>query len=297
MKVLVTGGTGYLGSYLVKALLRDWNDVIVLKRSFSDTERINDVLDAIDTCDLDRCALQEPFEQQGDIDVVIHTATCYGRKGETAAEISQANTLFPLQLLESAVRYKVPMFLNTDTSLPRELNPYALSKKQFVDWGKFYADQGCLRFLNLQVEHFYGPGDDESKFSTHVIHSCLRNLPELKLTKGEQKRDFVYIDDVVEAFLLLMKVAERKTGFVDCAVGSGETVTIREFVETVANLTGASTHLNFGAIPYRKNELMESKADLGTIARFGWKPATGLHDGLQKTIESDRQRSGKVEQV
>jgi nucleoside-diphosphate-sugar epimerase len=290
MKVLVTGGTGYLGSNLVKALLREGHDVIVLKRSFSDPRRLSDVLDAIVTYDLDRCEITEPFQKQGNLDAVIHTATCYGRKREMCSDIFQANALFPLQLLESAIMFKVPAFLNTDTSLPRELNYYSLSKKQFADWGKFYASQGCIRFMNLQVEHFYGPGDDESKFSTHVIKSCLENLPELKLTKGEQRRDFIYIDDVVEAFLMLMKMPDRHPEFVDCSVGSGKSVTIREFVEKVARLTGTTTLLSFGAIPYRENEVMKSKADLSSISCLGWKAKVSLDNGLRKTIESDRQR-------
>lgn len=293
MKVLVTGGTGYLGSNLVKALLRGGHEVIVLKRSFSDTRRINDVLVSIVTCDLDLCDMRGPFQQHGNIDAVIHTATCYGRKGEPFSEILQANTLFPAQLLESAIACKVPMFVNADTGLPCNLNPYALSKKQFADWGRYYANLGRIRFVNLQLEHFYGPGDDESKFSTHVIQSCLKNLPELKLTKGEQKRDFIYIDDVVQAFLLMMNAPERQPGFMDCAVGLGEAVTIREFVETVARLTGATTFLDFGAIPYRENELMESIADISTCVRLGWRPEVSLEQGLQKTLESERQAQEK----
>lgn len=288
MKVLVTGGTGYLGSNLVKGLLRGGHEVIVLKRSFSDTRRLIDVLDTVVTYDLDRCKIEEPFQQQGDIDAVFHTSTCYGRKGESFSDILQVNTLFPAQLLESAITFKVPMFVNADTGLPRELNPYALSKKQFADWGRYYANLRRIRFINLQLEHFYGPGDDESKFSTHVIQSCLKNLPELKLTKGEQKRDFIYIDDVVQAFLLMISVPERQPGFIDCSVGSGETVTIREFVETVARLTKATTFLNFGAIPYRENEPMESIADISTCVRLGWRPEVPLLQGLQKTLESER---------
>ncbi len=285
MKVLVTGATGYLGSHLVKALLEQDHRVIILKRSTSDTRRIAEVLPRLESYDVDRCELSLPFEEHGLIDAIMHTATAYGRRGESAQEIFETNTAFPLRLLEVATFFKTETFLNTDTILPRDLNVYALSKKQFAEWGKVYAEQGRIRFVNILLEHFYGPDDDDSKFTTWVIKSCLKNVPELKLTAGEQKRDFIYIDDVVDAYLFLMDnmrnfgVAYREIG-----LGSGTAVTIRQFVKLVHRFTGSSTKLHFGAIPYRPNEQMDIKADIHDLNELGWRPNTNLEQGLNRII-------------
>lgn len=87
MKVLVTGATGFLGSHLVKVLLKQEHEVIILKRSFSNTWRINDVLSKLISFDLDLCDLELPFKQVKNINAIIHTATCYGRHYESINDI------------------------------------------------------------------------------------------------------------------------------------------------------------------------------------------------------------------
>jgi CDP-paratose synthetase len=286
MKVLVTGATGFLGSHLVKALLQAGHKVSILKRSFSDTWRIDDVIKQLDCYDIDRCVLDAPFKAQGKFDAVIHTATCYGRKGESIEEIFKSNTLFPLKLLETAFLFNTTTFFNTDTILSKYLNSYSLSKKHFVEWGKQFSSMEKIRFVNIQLEHMYGPSDDESKFTTYVINNCLANIPELKLTLGEQKRDFIYIDDVVAAYLLLLLASSRKM-YQDFELGSGKTISIRQFVETVHMLVGASTVLNFGAIPYRKGEIMESNADINALKEMGWAPTVSLIEGIAACIQGE----------
>jgi len=285
MKILVTGATGFLGSHLVKALLKQGHRVIVLKRSFSDTRRLKEVLSSVAVYDLDRSPLSDPFRDHGKLDAVLHTATCYGRGGESSSELCEANLAFPLRLLEAACSHGTARFINTDTSLERGINAYALSKKQFSEWGKLAADGGRIRFVNVVLEHFYGPGDDDGKFVTHVIKSCREGVPELKLTKGEQERDFIYIDDVVSAYqLLLEQQGCAEPAWAEYPLGSGETVFIRALVEMISRLTGSTTQLNFGALPYRQNEAMRSVADVGALEGLGWRTTMDLAAGLARTV-------------
>ncbi len=285
MKILVTGATGFLGSRLVNALLKQGHRVIILKRSFSDTRRLEEALPLVAVYDLDRSPLSDPFRDHGDIDAVLHTATCYGRGGESFSEVCEANLAFPLRLLDAACSHGTARFINTDTSLERGINAYALSKKQFSEWGKLAAESGRIRFVNVVLEHFYGPGDDVGKFVTHVINSCRQKVPELKLTKGEQERDFVYIDDVVSAYLLLLEGGGgAQPACAEYPLGSGEAVSVRALVEMISRLTGSPTSLNFGALPYRQNEAMRSVADVEALARLGWKASTDLATGIARTI-------------
>ncbi len=133
----------------------------------------------------------------------------------------------------------------------------------------------------------YGPEDDDSKFTTHVIKSCLRNVPELKLTAGEQKRDFIHIDDVVSAYFLLLQTAhEQPSLFQAYGLGSGKATSIRESVEMVHRLTQSEAVLKFGALPYREYEIMESKANIEPLRALGWESKISLDEGIQAVIRN-----------
>lgn len=288
--VLMTGVSGYLGSHLARALLERGYRVVALKRRSSSLHRIQSLLPDIILHDLEGLDFSVPMLAHGTINAVIHTATCYGRHAESVSQISEANTAFPLRLLEAAIDAKVPLFVNTGTSLDKYLNPYALSKQQFAEWGRYFATQRQIRFLNARLEHFFGPDDDDSKFTTHVIGSCIRNVPELELTAGEQKRDFIYIDDVVSAYLAVLGSGEALGGgFVEFDIGSGVAVSIREFAETVRRMTHSQTRLNFGAVPYREGEVMFAQADISPLKRLGWNPVYTLEQGLQLAIEGAKE--------
>ena len=288
-RILLTGVTGFLGSHLAKALLAAGYDVIGLKRKTSSLRRVESLVSGIVLIDIDVLDFEKLFRDYGKIDIIIHTATCYGRHNETVSEIFLANTEFPLRLLDAGSRAGVELFLNTDTILDKYLNLYALSKNQLLQWGKFFSKQGNIRFGNIRLEHFYGPDDDPTKFSAHVINSCLNNVPELKLTKGEQKRDFIFIEDVVSAYMILLeKMGHSDNSFVEFDVGSGRSVSIREFVETAHRLATSHTHLAFGAIPYREGEVMHSEADISGLTALGWQCRYDIEAGLKKVIEQER---------
>jgi nucleoside-diphosphate-sugar epimerase len=286
MRILLTGITGYLGSHLAKAILNRGDEVIGLKRRSSSLNRIDNILPKLVLHDLEDTDLSVLLSQLGKIDAVIHTATCYGRKGESSTEILQANLVLPLKLLNAAIEAGVDLFINTDTVLDKFLNPYALSKGQFAEWGQFFADQKKILFLNLKLEHFYGPNDDPTKFTAHVINSCLNNAPELNLTLGEQQRDFIFINDVVSAYVLLLdKHNTFEENFVEFEIGSGIAVTIKKFVETAHRLTTSITRLNFGALPYRSGEAMYSKAKTDQLETLGWHCHYDIEAGITQIIK------------
>ena len=245
--ILLTGATGFLGSHLCRALHTGYT-VVILKRSFSDTRRIDDILGKVMFYDVDRIDTEQVFKENS-IDIILHTATSYGRKDESLSTITDANLLFPLKLLEMALANNVDMFVNTDTIATGSLNPYALSKKQFAMWLKHFSDG--MKAINVRLEHMYGPGDDESRFITYLMRNMLHNEP-LDLTLGEQKRDFVFIDDVVNAYVTLLECIEDfPKKFHEFDVGSGSPVKIREIVEMIQGIIQSKSKINFGAIRYR----------------------------------------------
>ncbi|HXI14007.1 MAG TPA: NAD(P)-dependent oxidoreductase [Thermoanaerobaculia bacterium] len=285
LNIVITGGTGFLGSHLVTSLIAAGHDVIVLKRSSSDTSRLAEVA-GVRMFDVDVSGLNAPFDFIK-ADIVLHAATNYGTKGEDGSFLLANNVQFPLELLEASIRGGAKTFVNTDTSLHHFTNPYALSKLQFREWGRHLANQGGINFVNVRLEHMFGPRDNPSKFARRIIEQCLQNVPEIRLTQGDQKRDFIYIDDVIAAYMHILH-ADPQTPYEEYEVGSGSAVSIRDFVQRVRQLTQSSTTMNFGAIPYRTNEVMQSEANIQRLTEMGWSPRTGLNDGLQKTIDHVR---------
>jgi len=288
LTILLTGGTGFLGSNLLKKLISLNYKLILLKRSFSNTWRISGFIDKVITYDIDREINLENIFREHKIDMVIHCATSYGRKEMEPLTIIAANLILPLELLQLALKNNVKCFINSDTLLDKRVNHYSLSKSQFKDWLQIYSDR--MACVNIALEHFYGPYDDGSKFVTYIIKSLLENAENIDLTIGEQKRDFIYIDDVIDAFEKVINLGLNvKKGFYQYEIGTNRTVKIRDFVILVKRISkNSKTHLNFGALPYRPNEIMDSHADTIAIKNLGWKPKVTLANGLFKTIEFER---------
>src|SRR3990172_4806098 len=251
--ILLTGGTGFLGSNLLQRLVKDQYRIILLKRSSSDTSRINDYLPKLTSYDIDQTDLRQIIRNNR-IDIIIHCATNYGRSEIDPIALLEANLILPL---------------------------------------KVYATE--ILCINIALEHFYGPHDDQTKFVTYIIRNILANIEKIDLTKGEQKRDFIYIDDVVDAFLKVINhSALLERGFLNYEIGTNHAITIKEFVSLVKRLANnSSTYLNFGVLPYRDNEIMESFVDTSEIRKLGWKPNSSLEDGLLKTINSEREHNNR----
>ncbi len=289
--VLLTGATGFLGSVLLRRLLAGGYAVVVLKRSTSRTGRILDVLPRTASVDLDRSPPDAVFEAHG-IDAVVHCANRYGRSGESLVELVEANVLLGVRLLDLATRHRVPVFLQAGTRLPPDVSPYARSKAQFLEWLRGASDR--IAGVEMAMDHVYGPGDDPTGFVTRVVADLVRGVPEIAFTPGEQRRDFLYVDDCADAFVrVLGSVRGAPPGFRRIEVGSGRSTSIRELVGTAWRLAGQpATRLAFGALPYRPHEAMEVTVDLGPLQSLGWRPAISLEEGLRRTIAHQRAHLG-----
>ena len=271
--VLLTGATGFLGSMLLRRLLKEGYALTILKRSFSQTHRINDLMPSIQSFDLDKTELVE-ISRHVKAHYIIHCATDYGRKNVSVSDIIQANLVLPVSLLSLRDNFQCKCFINTDTIIDKRVSSYSKSKKQFREW----------------LEHFYGPGDDKSKFISSVIGNLLRNADHIDFTAGEQQRDFIYIDDVVEAFLLIIKNASSAgKGFYDYEIGTNRLISIKDIVKMMKNMTGNTvTKLNFGVLPYRENELMLSSVNTEKIRSSGWVPKYTIEAGIQHTVNTEK---------
>ena len=117
--ILLTGATGYLGSNLLRSLIKEHKyEIIILKRSFSNTFRIDDLLNKVRVYDIDTTKLEDMFINNK-IDTILHCATDYGRKNTNILQIIEANLILPIELIELGRNHNVRCFINTDTILDK----------------------------------------------------------------------------------------------------------------------------------------------------------------------------------
>jgi len=284
VKILVTGGTGFIGSHLVERLLPLGYDVVLLKRSPSNTKRIKHILNIVKTYDLDKSNLKDVIENEA-VDLIIHMATCYGKKGESIDKIVGTNITFPSILINLALKNGLKGFINTATSTTEAYSFYASTKKAFLSCLNYFHNENDLKIMNLQLEYVYGPEDDDSKFIPCLIKSILGSYP-INASPGMQKRDFIFVDDVVDAFVKSIAFIEKMPEhYVNIGIGTGDSISFRDFVSVLERITSKKALINWGALDYRKNEIFDLKADIKRADELlGWYPEYTLEEGLKKTI-------------
>jgi CDP-paratose synthetase len=141
------------------------------------------------------------------------------------------------------------------------------------------------------LEHLYGPGDQEFKFVSWVVRECIRNVERLNLTACNQLRDFIYIDDAVNAYnCLLNESSHLNSGYNLIELGTGVKHSLRDFIEIVVKVTSTTSYLDFGILPYRKYEQMESSADNSYLRKLGWEWHTDIVEGIKNIVAEIRDK-------
>lgn len=268
-KILITGGTGYLGRHLIDSLCKRENLLIsCFIRPNSDTSLLPKKISFI-----------KKFDEVQEYDYVFHLATCYGRNGESLEEIKHTNFNFPIELTK--LLNKNSYFFNFSTSLPENLNVYSKTKNEFSDFMK--KENTFKKFLNLKIENFYGPEDNY--FVGKVFNDLTLNKKNIPLTLGTHKRDFIFIDDLINAIILIFDNLDKvEKGYSDISIGSGDSVTIKDLVVLMKDITKSTSHLDFGAIELRENEPIELRSDNTLLKNLGWSPKIDIKEGLNRLI-------------
>ncbi|MBT5400431.1 NAD(P)-dependent oxidoreductase [bacterium] len=287
MKILLTGGTGFLGSNILRRLLGLGHELFCIKRETSSLERVKIFKHKIKWFNVETSDFDEIISSYK-IEGIIHCATDYGRKQFNPIQTIETNLILPLKLLHAAANNNVLVFINTDTVLDKRVDTYSLSKRQFSEWLEKYSND--ILTINVALEHFYGPFDNDSKFVTYVIRKMLGNEDSIDFTLGLQKRNFVYIEDVIDAFIVLLNnINKLDNSFHNFEVGTEDSVSIKDFVGLVKKLcNNNTTDLNFGAINYRENEVMNTNTNTDKLKSLGWFPRFSLEDGLKNTIDLEK---------
>jgi nucleoside-diphosphate-sugar epimerase len=299
MRCLVTGATGFIGSWLVRRLLADRHSVAILARSSSSTWRIASCLDSLTKIEGDLTCIGDsrPAIHAFAPDVVFHLAWTGGNSSKFANDVSQvyANVPGTLELLRIASETNATAFVNfgscveygeyripvreSDPVLPKSL--YGRAKYAVEELMQAIAPALDLRFVSLRLFWAYGPADDPARLVPSLISKLLKGERH-PMTKGDQLWDYLYIEDVIEAIVSVMNTPSVEGIF---NLGSGHAESLREVARKTSILAGNPSLLGIGDLPYGPGQVMHLEADITRLREAtGWQPRVGLEEGLRATV-------------
>lgn len=296
---LVTGATGFVGSHLTRRLVKENWQVHILVRACS---RLPDAPEFAHVTKHVHDGSTETMVHcvaEAKPDVVFHVASLFLSQHETKDidSLIQSNVLYGNQLLEAMKVNEVCCLINTGTSWQHynneNYNPvclYAATKQAFESILEYYVQACGIKAITLKLFDTYGPDDLRPKLF-YLLNKAATTGEQLDMSAGEQLIDMVYIDDVIEAYLIAGqrvlegKIHEHKT----YAVSSGEPLPLKELVQLYAELTKQTVLVNWGARPNRYREVKVPWIKGQGI--IGWKPKITLVEGIQKATLN---RLGKV---
>ncbi len=276
MKVLLLGGTGYLGGNIAHGLVRSGCELTCVVRKSSDTSRIDNLRIQYISNEMDEL---EIFLRHNHMDWVINSVCTYKANNSLYGDLLSSNLIFPLSVLNLAVKHNVKNYITIGTSLPELLNIYSFAKSKFGQFGEYLSKKDGINFADLQLEMFYGGMfEPDNRFMSSCKKKMLKNEP-IELTEGTQKRDIIRVEDVIGVISSLIK-KEYVKGYEVLPVGSGEQHTLREIMEYLKMQLKSSSDLEFGAIPSREGE-PDTKADIRWYREIGYCPKWSFFDGLK----------------
>jgi UDP-glucose 4-epimerase len=309
-RYLVTGGAGFIGSHIVRRLLREGAYVrIVDNLSTGQPQRLAEFHDQIDFAKGDLVDESVSDAVVKDIDYVLHQAAIPSvqRSVLDVVGTNNANVTATLNLLESCrkagvrrVVYAASSSAYGDTEvLPKTedmptdpLSPYALQKWVGERYCKLYHDFHGLETVSLRYFNVFGPSQDPgSEYSAVVpkfITRLITNEPITVYGDGEQSRDFTYVDNIVDANLLAL-VTKDAPGKV-FNIGCGERITLNWLIELLERLIGVEA-----VVTYAPPKLGDVRHSLASISRartiLGYEPKVMMEDGLRRTVEAMKKQT------
>ena len=293
--ILLTGATGFVGSHLLNYLVKNKYKIVILKRSTSNISKIKKNVKQISAYDIDKQKIEVAF-QKHKIDVVMHLATSYG-KNKNFENLIQSNIIFGLNLIALSIRYKVEVFINTDSffnntgTIQSYLADYTTTKKHFLDW--LYLRKGSIKIANMKLHHVYGEADSHDKFTMWLLRELRAGNKAIELTSGAQLRDFIYVQDVARAYEAVMLENQNFGSMQEFNISTGYKYSVKEFCSLLGykilkNRQNVQKVLLFGAKPDNPDEIMDVCNDNSALLKLGWRPEFDLESGLDSMITNTK---------
>lgn len=298
MKVLITGGAGFIGSHIAEYFAEAGHKIRILDNLATGFLRNIPRCDNIEFIQGDICEVSTVENAVSGMDYVFHEAALVSvpLSCEKPAEAFQVNTLGTLKVLQACAKAGVEKFVTASSAAiygnnpvlpkreemyPEPASPYAISKLDGEYLAKMFYENHSLRTTCLRYFNVYGPRQDPKSVYAAVVPIFLERAKSGKdlviYGDGLQSRDFVHIKDVVRANVAALEHGDGQV----YNVAMGKSVTIQELAEEIVNITGSSSRIVHAAS--RAGDVRDSRADVSKISSW-WKAETELQEGLKYLI-------------
>ncbi len=289
-KVLVTGATGFIGSYLVKRLVAEGIETHIIIRKDSDLSLFQDVLEdvTLHTHEGTMTSMDSILKKAGP-ELVYHLASYVvgDHKPDQVSNLIASNITFGCQLLEAMKSSGCNKIVNTGTFWQHygnqdycPVNLYAATKQSFQSILHHYSESCLFKCLSLQLFDSYGANDPRPKLLS-LLKQTIDDGSTLDMTPGRQFIYLVHVSDIVQAYILGGKYlfenshSAPKTFFVRPLTP----VNLKELALLISEVVGKEIKINWGGKPYRQREIMDDINAFPTLP--GWKEKIDLKSGLQ----------------
>lgn len=296
--ILVTGGTGFIGSHLISRLIEEQHSVILLLRKSSDTSHVKKYFPKLILHTIED-GIEQVFKLHT-INTIIHLSSNYIKHESNAEEISemtQANITLPSSLAYLATQHGVKNFINTGTFFeykPTNLkvteesereayNYYTATKIAFEELLKYYSSKYAMHAATLRLFSPYGE-HEKNKIIALLIRAFTTDTP-LSITEGTQQLSFTYVGDIVESYVRTLSFLESSNyhHYESFNIGSDKAYSLKQIVEKLEEITEKKNLVKFGELPM-KNEIMISQCDISKAKELlAWSPMIDIDEGLKRT--------------
>ncbi len=299
-KIVVTGASGFIGANLVRRLISDNNEVYILKRKDSYIWRLTELNPQLKEFQVDfhdKALLKEVISHIKP-DIIYHLAAYGGYPfQEDLTKMLNGNIVSTVNILEASKDIGYKIFINFGSSSEYGFKKKPMKETDVLEPGSFYAATKasgtylCRVFGNIYqkpivtVRPFsvYGPYEEPTRLIPSSIVACLKGK-DLKLTKGDQKRDFIYIGDFLDGLFAITHNPEKVAGKV-INLGTARQYSVNEVVTLIKKITNSKSKLIWDAYQPRSWDTNYWVADIKLAKKLlNWEPETSLEEGLQKTI-------------
>jgi len=299
-RVLITGGAGFIGANLVRKLLSLNYDVNLLIRPSTDLWRLKKIVSKLKIHKTDISDVKKLKNMIARINpqVIIHLATYSQYRNQKEFEqMIETNIKGTLNLLTASKSIDYDIFINTgssseygiknkpmkETDLLEPVSFYAATKASTTLLCQVFAREYQKPIVTLRPFSVYGPLEEKERFIPTIINSVLHNKP-IKITSGNQRRDFIYVQDIVDIYIKTIMMGKSLSGQV-LNMGTGIEYTNDEVVKTLFKISGKKVKIEKGAFPKRLWDTKHWRADISKTKRtLNWKPKFSLEEGLRDTF-------------
>jgi UDP-glucose 4-epimerase len=300
-KILITGAYGFIGSYLLDKLSKDNLNISVIdiKKSKKKYTNVKEYIGDLNDKNFVKSVISKVKPN-----IIFHLAADKNRSRDIEILYSTINNnlISSLNLFTEALNYKIDSIVTLSTAEEYGINtppfkesyreapisPYSFSKTCLTHLCQTMHKLYKLPVTILRPAIAYGYGQGIEMFIPALIDSLVNNK-NFKMTKGSQKRDFIYIDDLINA-IIKASISKKAIGEI-INIGSGNPILLKDLALLIADKLNKKNYIKLGELPYRKNEIMDYVLDIQKAKNIiNWLPEVNLEKGIDIILKKYREK-------